>query len=63
MDFPLQFDQTGISFQRFFHFHRIIESLNPRNDDLKFNSETTILDYGAYQGAFLYACKSGGSKL
>ena len=57
MDFPLQFDQTGISFQRFFHFHRIIESLNPRNDDLKFNSETTILDYGAYQGAFLYACK------
>ena len=57
MDFPLQFEQTGISFQRFFHFHKIIQKLNANNNQLKFDTNTTILDYGAYQGAFLFACK------
>ena len=50
-DFPLQFEQTGVSFQRFFFFQKIIERAN-----LKLN-EKNILDYGSYQGAFLYACK------
>ena len=57
IEFPLQFGQTGISFQRFFHFYRIIQSLISSNDQLKFDHKITILDYGAYQGAFLYACK------
>ena len=24
IDFPLKFDQTGISFQRFYHFHSLV---------------------------------------
>ena len=60
LDFPLQFDQTGISFQRFYNFYKIIDDLK---ENLKINENTTILDYGAYQGAFLYACKKvWGSK-
>lgn len=54
IDFPLQFDQTGISFQRFYNFYKIIDRLKEK---IKINENTTILDYGAYQGAFLYACK------
>ena len=57
IDFPFQFEQTGISFQRFFHFYKIIENNKKEISDLNFNNSTTILDYGAYQGAFLYACK------
>lgn len=57
IEFPLQFGQTGISFQRFFHFYRIIQNLISNDGQLKFDNKTTILDYGAYQGAFLYACK------
>ena len=51
LDFPLKFDQTGISFQRFYYFQKILEKTN-------FNiSKKIVLDYGSYQGAFLYACK------
>ena len=51
IDFPIKFSQTGLSFQRFFHFSRII-------DKEKINIENkTLLDYGSYQGAFLYGCK------
>tara|TARA_B110000971_G_scaffold197116_1_gene212752 strand:- start:1295 stop:2401 length:1107 start_codon:yes stop_codon:yes gene_type:complete len=63
IDFPLQFDQTGISFQRFYNFYKIIKNLEQTSNNLKINERTTILDYGAYQGAFLYACKKvWGSK-
>tara|TARA_B100001175_G_C19482426_1_gene627892 strand:- start:734 stop:1801 length:1068 start_codon:yes stop_codon:yes gene_type:complete len=51
IDFPLKFDQTGISFQRFHYFQKIIEKTNL--DIFKKN----ILDFGSYQGSFLYACK------
>tara|TARA_Y100000591_G_C21804225_1_gene683846 strand:- start:102 stop:1169 length:1068 start_codon:yes stop_codon:yes gene_type:complete len=51
LDFPLKFDQTGISFQRFYYFNKIVDKSN-----LTINQKT-ILDYGAYQGAFLFACK------
>jgi len=51
LDFPLKFEQTGISFQRFFHFNKIIE-----NTKIKLHNKI-ILDYGSYQGSFLYACK------
>ena len=57
IDFPIQFEQTGISFQRFHHFHKIIKKYSEKFSDLKLNSDTTILDYGAYQGAFLHACQ------
>jgi 2-polyprenyl-3-methyl-5-hydroxy-6-metoxy-1,4-benzoquinol methylase len=56
-DFPIQFEQTGISFQRFFHFYKIIKKYSEIYPDLIMDSKKTILDYGAYQGAFLYACK------
>lgn len=51
LDFPLKFDQTGISFQRFYYFQKILEKTN-----LNINKKI-VLDYGSYQGAFLYACK------
>lgn len=51
IDFPLKFEQTGISFQRFFHFYKII---NKSKIDLQ---NQVVLDYGSYQGSFLYACK------
>ena len=57
IDFPLHFEQTGISFQRFYLFYKIIEDQKNNYEDLKLSNNTTILDYGAYQGAFLYACK------
>ena len=57
LDFPFQFEQTGISFQRFYHFYKIINKTKKINKNLDINSNTCILDYGAYQGAFLYACK------
>jgi len=57
IDFPLHFEQTGISFQRFYLFYKIIESQKNNYKDLNFDKKVTILDYGAYQGAFLYACK------
>ena len=57
LEFPLQFEQTGISFQRFYNFYKIIESSKNLTENLKLNENTSILDYGAYQGAFLYACK------
>lgn len=51
LDFPLKFSQTGESFQRFFYFYKMINEIN---FDL---NNKTILDYGSYQGAFLFACK------
>ena len=51
IDFPLKFSQTGLSFQRFYHFRKIIDQ---NNINIK---NKTVLDYGSYQGAFLYACK------
>ena len=57
IDFPLHFEQTGISFQRFYLFYKIIENQKKNFEDLRLNNKVTLLDYGAYQGAFLYACK------
>ena len=51
IDLPLKFEQTGISFQRFYHFNKIIKKM-----ELLLKNKP-ILDYGSYQGAFLYACK------
>ena len=55
--FPLHFEQTGISFQRFYNFYNIINELKIVNKIGDINKSTTFLDYGAYQGSFLYACK------
>ncbi len=55
-DFPFQFETTGMSFQRFYQFHKIIENVKEKEEGLNFNKDNTFLDYGAYQGAFLYAC-------
>ena len=57
IDFPLHFEQTGISFQRFYLFYKIIEEQKKNYEDLKLDNKVTVLDYGAYQGAFLYGCK------
>ena len=57
IDFPLQIDRTGISFQRFYYFFKILNEIKNTEKDLNFADSKTILDYGAYQGAFLYACK------
>ena len=57
IDLPMQFEQTGISFQRFYNFFNIIEKVKKTEKELVLDNNTTILDYGAYQGAFLYACK------
>lgn len=51
IDFPLKFHQTGISFQRFFYFNKILKTNNINIQN------KTVLDYGSYQGAFLYSCK------
>lgn len=53
IDLPLRFDWTGMSFSRFHGFYEIIKNYKK----LKFNKNDKILDYGCYQGAFLYACK------
>ncbi|MDA9202687.1 class I SAM-dependent methyltransferase [Candidatus Pelagibacter ubique] len=57
IDFPLHFEQTGISFQRFYYFYKIIEKVKKTEKELVLDNNTTILDCGAYQGAFLYACQ------
>ena len=57
IDLPMQFEQTRISFQRFYHFFKIVEKIKETEKELVFDNNTTILDYGAYQGAFLYACQ------
>ena len=54
IDLPLRFDWTSASFHRFHAFYEII--LNNRSN-LNINKKNKILDYGCYQGAFLYACK------
>lgn len=56
--FPLHFEQTGISFQRFYNFYNIINELKILNKIDNIDENKTFLDYGAYQGSFLYACKS-----
>lgn len=53
IDLPLKFEWTGISFQRFHAFYKILK----KNIKIRLNNEDKILDYGCYQGAFLYACK------
>jgi 2-polyprenyl-3-methyl-5-hydroxy-6-metoxy-1,4-benzoquinol methylase len=57
IDLPVQFEQTRISFQRFYHFFKIVEKIKETEKELVLNNNTTILDYGAYQGVFLYACQ------
>jgi len=54
IDLPLRFDWTSVSFHRFHAFYEIL--LKNRNC-LDYKKKNKILDYGCYQGAFLYACK------
>ncbi len=53
IDLPIRFDWTTISFHRFHAFYDIIK----KNRITKPNKRLKILDYGCYQGAFLYSCK------
>ena len=54
IDLPLRFDWTSVSFHRFHAFYEIL--LNSKNN-FNFKKKNKILDYGCYQGAFLFACK------
>ena len=51
IDLPIRFEWTGISFSRFYTFYQIV------NKKIRFEKNDKILDYGCYQGAFLFACK------
>jgi|TARA_B110000483_G_C18180548_1_gene536836 2-polyprenyl-3-methyl-5-hydroxy-6-metoxy-1,4-benzoquinol methylase len=53
IDLPLRFDWTAVSFHRFHAFYEIVN----KKKIIKKNKKFKILDYGCYQGAFLYACK------
>ena len=53
-DLPVRFEWTSVSFKRFHAFHEILK--DALNKD-QFNKIKSVLDYGCYQGAFLYACK------
>jgi 2-polyprenyl-3-methyl-5-hydroxy-6-metoxy-1,4-benzoquinol methylase len=53
IDLPIRFEWTGTSFLRFKAFFEIIKV----HKKLKFKKNDIILDYGCYQGAFLYACR------
>jgi 2-polyprenyl-3-methyl-5-hydroxy-6-metoxy-1,4-benzoquinol methylase len=53
IDLPIRFEWTGTSFTRFYAFYKIINSYKK----IKFQSTDKILDFGCYQGAFLYACR------
>lgn len=53
VDLPIRFEWTGISFTRFNAFYKIINNYK----QLKFQRNDKILDFGCYQGAFLYACR------
>lgn len=57
ISFPLHFEQTGISFQRFYNFYKIVTELLVQKKIKKIDNNSTFLDFGAYQGSFLYACK------
>jgi len=54
IDLPLRFDWTSVSFHR---FHAFYEILLRNKTNLNLKKKNKILDYGCYQGAFLYACK------
>ena len=53
IDLPVKFDWTTMSFHRFHAFYEIIK----KSKIIKNYKKTKILDYGCYQGAFLYSCK------
>lgn len=53
IDLPVKFDWTTRSFHRFHAFFEIIKN----NKITKSKRKIKILDYGCYQGAFLYSCK------
>ena len=53
IDLPVRFDWTTMSFHRFHAFYEIIK----KSKVIKNYQKTKILDYGCYQGAFLYSCK------
>lgn len=53
LDLPIRFDWTTVSFHRFHAFYETIK----KNRIIKSNKKLKILDYGCYQGAFLYSCK------
>ncbi len=53
IDLPIRFDWTTMSFHRFHAFYEIIKN----NKVIKNYKKIKILDYGCYQGAFLYSCK------
>ena len=53
IDLPLNFKWINPSFHRFHAFYEIMK----KNKILKSKKKITILDYGCYHGAFLYACK------
>jgi len=52
---PLQIPWSGISFLRFQSFYDAVERLKSHNPDLVPGADDFMLDYGAYQGLFLYA--------
>jgi 2-polyprenyl-3-methyl-5-hydroxy-6-metoxy-1,4-benzoquinol methylase len=53
IDLPVKFEWTTNSFHRFYGFYEMIRD----NKIIKSKKKISILDYGCYQGAFLYACK------
>jgi hypothetical protein len=57
LDVPIAIPWSGVSFQRFQTFFNSIDDLKDQTPVIIPTEQDTIIDFGAYQGVFLYAAK------
>jgi hypothetical protein len=55
VDMPVQFPISTLSFQRFKSFYDIIKTVSHQRPDVIPKATDNVIDYGGYQGMFLYA--------